>query len=219
MRHKELLEPVTLIVVVLAYLQAIVQFIQGYLSSPSVWQAMTVTGMSIVWIVIVAGSVLICSLLSDGNRVRLIALLGMIWLWLAVVVGLVGLVEQFIQAESMALFSLTAVGGLIELSFRAVLAVLITRIWLHQEPAPGEVVTEPVAVPVVEIPKPENPPVWEPGEAIGQQWLRAGDAATGAAGVQAESNRGRWQAGSDQPPANWAAIESRPLVAPENSEQ
>ena len=216
MRHQELLEPMTIAVVVLAYLQAVVAFVSAWRVETNIWQTLAVVGMGMVWSVVVAGSVLICALFASGKRVRGISLAGAIWLWMAVLVSIVGFVLQVMNGDSVPLLPLAVIGFLIDLAFKGVLAVLLTRIWRNTGSLDEKTVeAEPVAIDEV---SPAKPPIWEPENAVGQQWMRAGDAATGAPAIQPNSGRGRWQADSANPQANWAAIESRPLSAPDDQQ-
>ena len=49
MRHQELLEPMTIAVVVLAYLQAVVAFVSAWRVETNIWQTLAVVGMGMVW--------------------------------------------------------------------------------------------------------------------------------------------------------------------------
>ena len=75
---------------------------------------------------------------------------------------------------------------------------------LPAEPEPAPIEDEPAGV----------QPVWKVEEAVGAQWSRAGDAATGAqAVVTGKDASDRWTASGEVTGVNWAAIEGRKLSA------
>lgn len=76
--------------------------------------------------------------------------------------------------------TLGSLGGLIETAFKAACAVILWRLrHLSIEAEEQAVAGQPVK-PVADGADSGQPPVWNPDQAVGLQWNRAGDAATGA---------------------------------------
>lgn len=212
MRHQELLEPSAIALLVLAYLQAVYGFVTAWRSDNFFWLTVSLSATGMVWTIIVAGTVVITALFASSRRTRAISLAAAVWLWLAVSTSVLSFVVQITSERPVRVLPLVIVGFLIDVAFKGVLAVLVTRIWRDSVPEDLHVVeVEPAEIPAKQT---ADLPVWAPENAVGQQWTRAGDAATGAPAVQPNTGRGRWQADNTGTQANWAAIETRPLTTP-----
>ncbi len=136
--------------------------------------------VSLVWIFVVVALTLTCLVVDppvpDADRLVKAAA---IVVSVATGAGLLFWIMGLFGAFSVGAW-LSALGGLVETLVKAVAAIVLWRLrrWPIAAPAPDDE-TQPEAAEPDQVPG--RQPVWNPPEAVGLQWNRAGDAATGAA--------------------------------------
>lgn len=136
----------------------------------------------VVWYILAFGLGLSCSL-AEPRSPRLSGLMtaGAVVLWLGVVVSLVLAVSALsgLSENPPAADTLGAFGPLAGLVVKIACSYLMSRIRrLH--PAPVTPDRSPARMDTG-----QQAPVWQPEDAVGRQWWRAGDAASGASGIPA----------------------------------
>lgn len=135
---------------------------------------------SLVWVFVVVALALTCVLVRPQARqaAKLIfaaAIVVGVATLVALVFWVIGLFGGFTIGVTLA-----AVGGLIETLAKAACAIVLWRVRRLVDAEQAIAGPPPQAnsdTPAAEVAK---PPVWNPAEAVGLQWSRAGDAASGA---------------------------------------
>lgn len=225
---EKLREPVTIAVLVLAVIRMLVPLAALVIApSPRDNLGLALLGaapnlLGIGWVLAIVALVLVCGLTEPPTRnVARLAAAGAGVVIAATGISFVFLVVGTILAPTNWFgAALDIVGAVIDLGLKALGAVVLWRLWRHA-PRPESAAIEPEAAPELEPADVDQTtasvePVWRADEAVGAQWQRAGDAASGAEAAKAasttpeEGEQGRWavpQAGVQG--VNWAAIEGR----------
>lgn len=136
--------------------------------------------VSLVWIFVTVALVLTCLLTKPpvanvGRLIEASAIVVSVATGAALVFWIIGLFGDFSLGAWLA-----ALGGMVETLVKAAAAVVLWRLrgWpveSSSDEAEQQAVAEPESGQA-----PGRPPVWNPPEAVGLQWNRAGDAAAGA---------------------------------------
>lgn len=144
--------------------------------------------LSVGWVIALMIGVFSCVLVQPVTPRARSLVLAAAWICgTATALGLVLLVIGLVSPQVGGLGKiLDTVGALLELSLKALATVVLTKVARSPLGSGPQADSAPVGLPRTEPvtdplgPSTDQQPVWLPGQAIGVQWQRAGDAATGA---------------------------------------
>lgn len=173
------------------------------------------------WVILIVGLTLTCALVKPpSQRASQLLKAGALIITIGVGLGVVFL-SLALVFHSLGVFAtiLEVTGAALELALKIGAAWMLWRfLGTVADPALQVATEQPAALNATGEPTtPGVPPVWEPDEAVGAEWHRAGDAATGAkASVvgAATDPADRWTLTGGQDPVNHVLGREKPPALP-----
>lgn len=176
------------------------------------------------WVVLIVALTLSCALVKPpSQRAAPLLKAGALIITIGVGLGVVFLLLALVF-HSLGVFAtvLEVTGAALELAIKIGAAWMLWRFLgtLADPAAPGATVQPSALTATAEPTTPGVAPVWQPDEAVGAEWRRAGDAATGAeASVvgAATDPADRWTLTGGQDPVNHVLGREKPPALPSGS--
>lgn len=224
-RYREQAAILTLVLATIAMVLSLVQFALAIFKDRIVVgvAALEVGGGSLPmgWVILIVGLALSCALVKPpSERAARLVKAGALIITIGVGLGVVFLVLALVF-HSLGVFAtiLEVTGAALELALKAAAAWLLWRV-LDSVPGPSAQpgTEQPAVLAATGVPTaPGVAPVWEPDEAVGAEWHRAGDAATGAVASvvgTATDPADRWTLTDGQDPVNRVLGREKPPALP-----